>query len=153
MTLPLAYYHTVQPALTSLKAVESLLSAIVRTSVTEGFYFNRTQSELARRHMFELLIALVLNNSPSSTVAERSVELVSLPFDAVEEAWFEEYLLRGEGRAIRRGKDTVMMRRLGTAQFAESLVQPNLGSGRSLEGLDWEKLAAAVRGGLGPRVP
>jgi hypothetical protein len=79
LTLSLAYYHTVQPALTSTQALESLFSAIARTSVTEGFYFSRGQPEYAQRHMFEMLIALVLNNSPQTTIADRSVELVNLP--------------------------------------------------------------------------
>lgn len=151
LTLPLAYYNTVQPALTSTQALESLFSAIARTSVTEAFYFSRGQPEYAQRHMFEMLISLVLNNSPSSTIADRSVELVNLPLTLEEERWFEEYLLNGDGRQIRKSKDTLMMRRIGTGNFTGSLSLEGLTT-RSIGGLDWAILADAVDEGLGPRL-
>ncbi|TGO69824.1 hypothetical protein BOTNAR_0006g00090 [Botryotinia narcissicola] len=151
LAIPLAYYHTVQPALTSSRATESLFSAIARTSVTEAFYFSRGQSQYMQRHMFEQLIAAVLKNSPPETIADRSVELVNLPLSPEEEAWFEDYLLRGEGRAIRKARDTIMMRRIGTGKFSETLSLKGIGS-RSIGGLDWERLSAAVKEGLGPRI-
>jgi len=150
-SVALAYYHTVQPALTSTRSIESLFSAIAKTSVTEAFYFSRAQPEYAHQQMFLMLISLVLNNSPSQTIAARSVELISLPFTAEEEAWFEEHLLHGEGRAIRKAKDTVMMRRVGTSKFTESLTMQGLTS-RAIGGLDWEQLSGAVQEGLGPRL-
>jgi hypothetical protein len=150
LTLPLAYYHTVQPTLTSSQALESLFSAIGRNSVTEAFYFARGQPEHAQRHMFEMLIALVLNNSSRETVADRSVELVNLPLTLEEEAWFEDYLLRGEGRSIRKSKDTLMMRKIGTGKFADSLSLKG-GNTRGIGGLDWGILSEAVQDGIGPR--
>ncbi|PQE13350.1 ELYS-like domain protein [Rutstroemia sp. NJR-2017a BVV2] len=151
LAVPLAYYHTVHPTLTGSSATESLFSAIARTSVTEAFYFSRGQADSARRHMFELLISAVLSNSSPETIADRSVELVNLPFTQEEEAWFEDYLLRGEGRAIRKGRDTVMMRRIGMGKFSETLSLKGIG-GRSVGGLDWDRLSAAVKEGLGPRI-
>jgi hypothetical protein len=151
LTLPLAYYHTVQPALTSTQALESLFSAIARTSVTEAFYLSRGQPEYAQRHMFEMLIALVLNNSPGSTIANRSVELVNLPLTQEEEGWFEEYLMNGEGRSIRKSKDTLMMRRIGTSNFADSLDLNGINA-RPIGGLDWAILLDGVEDGLGPRL-
>jgi len=79
LTLPLAYYHTIQPTLASSRATECLFSALARTSVTEAFYFCRGLAEYTHRHMFEMLVSLVLNNSPSDTIADRCVELVNLP--------------------------------------------------------------------------
>lgn len=151
MSLALAYYHTVQPTLTSSTALESLFSAIAKTSTTEAFYFSRAQPEHSRRHMFEKLIALVLNNSPKDTIADRSVELISLPLSEEEEAWFNEYLLHGEGRAIRKAKDTVMMRRIGTGNFTDSLALEGMNA-RPVGGLDWATLSGAVQDGLGPRL-
>jgi hypothetical protein len=151
LTLPLAYYHTVQPALTSTQALESLFSAIARTSVTEAFYFCRGQQEYAQRHMFEMLISLVLNNSSSNTIADRSVELVNLPFTAEEEGWFEEYLLNGEGRTIRKSKDTLMMRKIGTGRFTESLALKGM-TVRTIGGMDWNTLSNAIEDGLGSRL-
>jgi hypothetical protein len=151
MSLALAYYHTVQPTLTSSTALESLFSAIAKTSTTEAFYFSRAQPEHSQRHMFEKLIALVLNNSPRDTIADRSIELVNLPLTQEEEAWFNEYFLHGEGRSIRRAKDTVMMRRIGTGNFIGSLSLEGLNA-RPIGGLDWATLTGAVRDGLGPRL-
>ena len=151
MSLALAYYHTVQPTLTSPTALESLFTAIGKTSTTEAFYFSRTLPEHSQRHMFEKLITLVLNNSPKDTIADRSVELVNLPMTQEEEAWFNEYLLHGEGRSIRKAKDTVMMRRIGTGKFTESLSLDGMNA-RPIAGLDWATLTGAVEDGLGPRV-
>jgi Nuclear pore complex assembly len=151
LSLPLAYYQTIQPALTNPQALESLFSAMARTSVTEAFYFCRGQPEHARRHMFEMLIALVLNNSSSDTIADRSAELVNLPFIQEEEGWFEEYLEYGEGRSIKKSKDTLMMRRIGTGKFSESLSIRHMNS-RAMGGLDWETLSEALKDGMGPRL-
>lgn len=117
----------------------------------EAFYFSRGQQEYARRHMFEMLISLVLNNSPSITIADRSVELVNLPFTPEEDGWFEEYLLNGEGRSLRKSKDTLMMRRIGTGRFTESLALRDINA-RSIGGMNWATLSDAVEEGLGPRV-
>jgi len=151
LALPLEYYHTVQPALTSSQALESLFSAIARTSVTEAFYFLRGQPEHTQRHMFEMLVALVLNNSSKDTIADRSVELVNLPLTQEEDKWFEDYLMYGEGRSIRKAKDTLMIRRIGTAKFTESMSLRHV-NGRSIGGLDWGTLSGAIQDGLGPRV-
>lgn len=118
----------------------------------EAFYFCRGQQEYAQRHMFEMLISLVLNNSPSNTIADQSVELVNLPFTPEEEGWFEEYLLNGEGRTIRKAKDTLMMRRIGTGRFTESLALSKDINSRSVGGMNWATLSDAVEDGLGPRL-
>lgn len=49
--------------------------------------------------------------------ARAAAELVGLPFDADEERWFEDYLLRGEGRRLRRAKETVLLRRVVTLRY------------------------------------
>lgn len=150
LTLSLAYYHTVQPTLTGLRAIECLFSALGRTSVTEAFYFSRGQTETTQRHMFEMLISLVLNNSPKETMADRCVELINLPLTKQEEEWFEDYLLQGEGRGLKKALDTVMMRKIGTGNFAESLDLKGF-SKNNIAGLDWGVLSDAVEDGLGPR--
>lgn len=150
LSLPLAYYHTVQPTLTNSQALEGLFSAMARTSVTEAFYFSRGQPEHGRRHMFEMLVSLVLNNSTKETIADRSIELVNLPLTQEEEEWFEYYLQQGEGRSSRKAKDTLMMRRIGTGKFTESLSVRQM-NGRSMGGLDWHTITEAVHDGLGPR--
>lgn len=151
LTLALAYYHTVQPTLSSRSAIECLLSAMARTSVTEAFHFCRGQSEYTQRHMFQMLIAVVLKNSSPETIADRCVELVNLPFSTEEEAWFEDYLLRGDGRALKKGKDTLMMRKIGIGSFTESLSLKGIHN-RTIAGLDWSTLSKTVEDGLGPRL-
>ncbi|KAK2628969.1 hypothetical protein QTJ16_002072 [Diplocarpon rosae] len=151
LTLALAYYHTVQPTLTSGAAIECLFSALAKTSVTEAFYFSRGQPQYAQRRMFELLISLVLNNSSKDTIADRSVELVSLPLTTEEDEWLEDYVLRGEGRLLKKSKDTLMMRRIGVGNFTESLSMRGI-SNRGIGGLDWETLSEGIRDGLGPRL-
>lgn len=98
-----------------------------------------------------MLISLVLNNSLAETVADRSVELVNLPFTAEEDAWFEDYLLRGDGRTLKKSKDTMMMRKIGTGNFTESL-SLKVTNNRPIAGLDWGTLSGAVEDGLGPRL-
>ena len=101
--------------------------------------------------MFQMLISLVLNNSSPETVADRSVELVNLPFTTEEEAWFEDYLLHGDGRVLKKGKDTLMMRKIGTGNFMDSLSLKGIHN-RPIAGLDWGTLSGAVEDGLGPRL-
>jgi hypothetical protein len=149
--MALAYYHTVQPTLSSRGAIECLFSAMARTSVTEAFYFCRGQPEYTQRHMFQMLISLVLNNSSPDTVADRSVELVNLPFTSEEETWFQDYLLNGDGRVLKKGKDTLMMRMIGTGNFSQSLALKGIHN-RLVAGLDWGTLSGAVEDGLGPRL-
>ncbi|PVH87996.1 hypothetical protein DL98DRAFT_648887 [Cadophora sp. DSE1049] len=151
LTLALAYYHTAQPTLTSRSAIECLFSAIARTSVTEAFYFARGQPQYAQRHMFEMLISVVLHNSPKETVADRSVELVNLPLSAEEDEWLEDYLIRGDGRTLKRSKDTLMMRKIATGNFTESVWMKG-SNHRAMGGLDWSSLSEGIKSGLGNRL-
>jgi hypothetical protein len=101
--------------------------------------------------MFEMLISLVLNNSTPETIADRCVEFVNLPLTPEEEGWLEEYLLQGEGRALKKGKDMMMMRKIGTGSFTESLALKGVNH-RPIGGLDWRIISEAVEDGLGPRL-
>ena len=101
--------------------------------------------------MFQMLISLVLNNSSKETIADRSVELLNLPFTGEEEAWFEEYLSNGEGRQIRKASDTLLIRKIATGRFTESLAVKGVVV-RTIGGMDWNTLSDAVQDGLGPRL-
>jgi hypothetical protein len=76
---------------------------------------------------------------------------VNLPFNNEEEAWLEEYLLVGDGRVLKKGKDTLMMRKIGTGNFTESLSLKGIHN-RPIAGLDWSTLSGAVEDGLGTRL-
>jgi hypothetical protein len=151
ITLPLAYYHTARPSLTNEKSIEYLFTSIAKASVTEAFYFAREQSMWSQRHMLEMLIALVLQNSPPDQIADRATELVGLPLSEEESAWFEEYLTRGDGASLRKAKDTLLMRKIGTGKFDEAVKLKGVNS-KSAGGLEWNSLLNGVEKGMGERL-
>jgi len=150
VTLPLAYYHTVQPVLSTSRALGRLFTAIARTSVTEAFYFARGQLEAAHRQMFEALISSVLHAPAGEAVAARSIELVKLPFTKDEELWFDEYLTNGEGHSLKRAKDTLLMRKVGANRFSQALALRDISTGSSSD-LNWATLQNGIHEGLGRR--
>ena len=150
-TLALAYYHTVSPALTSLKLLEALFSAVCRVSVTEAFYFSRGQTEGTQKYLFEHLILLVLSRPRGEDRAQKSVELVNLPFNGQEESWFEDYLVNGKGKMLQGAKDTLLIRRIGIGKFREALADAQGPSGRKIDGLNWEVLKFGLSDGLPSR--
>jgi hypothetical protein len=150
MTLPLAYYHTVQPALKGCRAVESLFSAIAQASVVEAFYFARAQADIPRRKMFETLIASVLNSPAGDRTANRAAELVNLPFTQEEEDWFEFFLTVGDGKGLKRANDTLMIWKIGTCRFKEAL-SVSISGGKPINSLSWETIASGLQEGLGSR--
>lgn len=124
-SLALAYYAAVQPVLKTQEAVELLFEALSRTDVSEAFYYTRTLAGPARQQLFEQLVGSVLKDAAASAattnsgggsgnldVAGRSAELISLPLDAQEEAWLRAYLTVGDGRKLKRAKDTMIMKKI-----------------------------------------
>lgn len=99
--------------------------------------------------MFEMLISIVLHSPASEKTAARATELVNLPLTQEEEDWFESYLTKGEGRALKRARDTLIMRRIGTARFSEALSLDF--EGQATGGLSWKMMQDALQEGLGPR--
>ncbi|KAI0008252.1 nuclear pore complex assembly-domain-containing protein [Xylariaceae sp. FL0662B] len=115
-TLPLAYYHTVQPIVQSSPALELLFDALARTNVVEAFRFSRSHADFMRRQLFQKLVLSVLASPRNDESAERAFELSSLPLDAQEERWLEECLQSGEGKRLAVAKDTLIMRRIATGK-------------------------------------
>ncbi|CAK7214260.1 hypothetical protein SEUCBS140593_002122 [Sporothrix eucalyptigena] len=118
-SLALAYYTAVQPVLKTQEAVELLFEALSRTDVSEAFYYTRTLAGPARQQLFEQLVGSVLKESASNSasggdvdVASRAAELISLPLDAQEETWLRSYLTSGDGRKLKRAKDTMIMKKI-----------------------------------------
>jgi hypothetical protein len=149
-TIALQYYHTVRPILNSSDAIAALFAAISQTSVSQAFFFSRTFPEHTRQSLLHQLVASVLgqdevmangHSTPSPEDkhnAERTRELALLPFDSVEEAWFESYLEKGEGRKLQFAKDVLVIRRVARGRFDEAKATEGLRSGWSavLEGLN-----------------
>ncbi|KAI1420420.1 nuclear pore complex assembly-domain-containing protein [Xylaria sp. FL1777] len=113
-TLPLAYYHTVQPSIQSSSTLQSLFDAIAQSSVISAFEFSRSHADYMRRQLFQRLVLAVLDSRRSGEAAERAFELTSLPLDADEEQWFKECLESGEAKRFKTAKDTLLMRRIVT---------------------------------------
>ena len=151
LTLSLAYYHTVSPALSSPKALETLFNAMCEVSITEAFYFARGQADNSHKHLFESLISYILSHGDGEDRARKAVELINQPFTDEEEEWFESFLTTGRNRTFAGAKDTVMMRRMATGQFSEALEDSRGTSGRKLEGVNWTILKDGLRHGMGPR--
>ncbi|KAI9820847.1 MAG: hypothetical protein M1832_003480 [Thelocarpon impressellum] len=151
LALPLAYYHTVAPALTTPKALDALFSAMCQVSITEGFYFARRQDEFMHKHLLHQLVSYVLLQPPGEERAKKGVELVNQPFTEHEEAWFEDYLTTGKDKQLHGARDTIMMRRMATGRFSEALGHPKDPSGRKHDGLNWAMLKDGLKNGMGPR--
>ncbi|CAJ2509658.1 Uu.00g146840.m01.CDS01 [Anthostomella pinea] len=113
-TLPLAYYHTVQPVIQSSPALHLLFDSLARSNVTEAYEFSRSHADIMRRQLFQRLVLSVLESARNDEGAERAFELTSLPFDADEEKWFKESLEGSEGKKLKFAKDTLLMRRIAT---------------------------------------
>lgn len=115
-SLPLAYYHTTQPVFKTAEALELLFGALARTSVTEALYMSRRYPEHARQQLFERLVASVLDPSPADQAALRGKELASMPLDAAEEKWLQEYLAVGDGKKSKNARVVAQMRQIVTGR-------------------------------------
>lgn len=116
--LALSYFHTVQPVLKSSKALELIFGAMAQTNITEALLCSRTYPEYTRELLFQQLIAETLGNK-----SEQADELAFLPLDSLEEVWFEEYLSTGEGRNLKKAKDTLLVRKIASDRFGEIRTQ------------------------------
>ncbi|KAI0127592.1 nuclear pore complex assembly-domain-containing protein [Xylariales sp. AK1849] len=119
-TLPLAYWHTVQPVLKSPTALDLLFDALSRSNVSEALQFSRARPEATREQLFQRLVLSVLDGASSEESADRASELASLPFDAAEEEWFKECLRSGEGKRLKTARDTLLMRRIAMGEVASA---------------------------------
>ena len=136
--LALSYYYSVQPILQSSVALELLFDAMARTNVTEALLYSRTYPSHTRLQLFRKWIAAALD-ATGDDLASRTSELAFMPFDKAEEEWFEEYLTVGEGRALKKAKDTLLIRKIACDRFTE------LGKGASGQ---WAGVLDGIRGGI-----
>ena len=147
VTLPIAYYQTVSPSIISGKVLETYFLTLCRASITEAFYFSRTHGELNHRVLFEKLITFVHANSSGATKANRGVELISLPLNEDEEAWFHEYLNDGKGSTLPGSTDTLIMRGISIGRLDPSLQHRRRASSQKVGGINWETLTNSTRTG------
>ncbi|KAL8674507.1 MAG: hypothetical protein Q9168_001099 [Polycauliona sp. 1 TL-2023] len=147
--LPLAYYYTVSPTVTSTKVTEAFFAKLSLSSVTEAYFWCRKYGHSSHRQLFEQLIYCVLNGPDGESRARRSVELLHLPFSGEEEFWFRAYLTEGKGKDCRGAKDAYTVRALATGN------RPSIGSGTDVYGgkgdpvTDWSSLSGSyVQGSM-----
>lgn len=141
VTLPIAYYHTVSPSITSSKVLEAYFLTLSRASVTEAFYFSRAQGELNHRFLFENLVAFVHAKSIGPIKATRGVELISLPMNDEEESWFNA-VLEGGGK-LPGAADTLVMRNIATGRPSPNAQHQRNRSGSKIDGVNWQTLKSS----------
>ncbi|KAL8901145.1 MAG: hypothetical protein Q9207_005348 [Kuettlingeria erythrocarpa] len=145
--LPLVYYYTVSPALTSPKVVAAFFAVLAKASVAEAFFWARKQGEPSHRSLFEQLINDVLDAPEGDDRARKSVELIHLPFSGREEAWFDAYLGQGRGKNLPGAEDTLSVRRTMTSRSGAVADSDKDFGAKSSDGMDWSSLGASVEGG------
>ncbi|KAK2590569.1 hypothetical protein QQS21_011751 [Conoideocrella luteorostrata] len=138
-SLALSYYYSVQPIFKSSVALEMLFDAMARTNVTEALLYSRTYPQHAREQLFRRWVSTVLDTRSGEDLSSRTSELAFTPLDSLEEAWFEEYLTVGEGRNLRKAKDTLLIRKIACDRFDEV--------GRYRAGGQWASILEGIKAG------
>ncbi|KAF2470432.1 uncharacterized protein BDR25DRAFT_393921 [Lindgomyces ingoldianus] len=154
--LPMAYYNCAKPPLVCEAAKTEFVRYMADRDVTETFYWIRGRPDHERRQLLEVLVEETLEppiqriSNEAYAREDRAEEFVSLPFDAVEEAWVEAFLTEGKGRNYRGAQDTVIMRRMATGRLRDAVGDRQV-KGKRIEHVNWDVLKDGVRRGLGPR--
>jgi hypothetical protein len=146
-TLPLAYYHTVSPPLTSPKVLSAFFDRFCAASLTEAFFFARSQGSFRHRHLFEQLITFVVNSSKGEIRGNRAVELIGLPFNEEEEEWFEDFLTEGKGKELHEARDTLMVRKVVKGEIQDAVELGKKLSGKKMDGVNWTSLTHGLQHG------
>ncbi|MCJ1335007.1 hypothetical protein MMC09_000273, partial [Bachmanniomyces sp. S44760] len=139
-TLPLAYYHTVNPAISSPKVQDAFFSILCRASITEAFYWSRTHDEFLHRRLFEKLIAFVHSDATGQIRSGRAIEMMCLPLGNEEKGWFEDFVTDGKGKTLPGIKDTIIMWKMivgdkkGLKEMGPAL------NGKKVDGMTWGTL-------------
>lgn len=128
-----------QPILKTSAALELLFNAMVHTNISEALFYSRTYPPHTRELLFQNLIGVVLE-CRTEDFADRATELAFLSFDKSEEAWFEEYLLHGNGKNHKKAKDTLVIRKIACDQFSEV--------SKIRHGGQWSGILDGIKGGI-----
>ncbi|KAM5345890.1 hypothetical protein ACJ41O_011751 [Fusarium nematophilum] len=138
-SIALSYFYAVQPILKTSAALELLFDAMAQTNVSEALFYSRTYPLHTRELLFRQLVAAVLDGR-SEDFSDRATELAFLPFDTVEEGWFEEYLVNGNGKNHKKAKDTLLIRKIACDQFSEVA--------KVRHGGQWSGVLEGIKGGI-----
>ena len=138
----MAYYNSVSSCIQSEKVLEAVFRRVCDASVPEAFYFARSKGEPLNQRLFENLLKSVMKLPNGSEKGGKSAELVLLPLNAQEEAFFSKYLNSGSGSKLPGAVDTIMMREVATGKQFKSTSRKKR-SHRRIDGLDWTALSNA----------
>lgn len=144
-SLPLAYYHTVQPDITSEGVIEALFLALCQSSITEAFFFSRKQNEATHHKLFHKLIHFIHADSTDESKAMRGATLISLPLNETEDSWVTEYLKDGQGKKLPHAKDTLIMRGLTKGDFKLLEDSGEKLAAEKINGVNWAMLKESLR--------
>jgi hypothetical protein len=144
--LAMAFYLTVRPPLSDQTALRAHFELLAATNVTEAYYFAKSHPQ--HRDLFEELITHVYCSNPKSSEdrTAAALQLMTLPFTAEEEAWFEETLLHGEASKSPGAKDSVVARRLAYGKTGNGSDALSRYKGNRIDGVDWEVLRGIAGG-------
>ncbi|MCJ1471590.1 hypothetical protein MMC13_000230 [Lambiella insularis] len=145
-TLPLAYYYSVSPPLASTKTLFAFFDRSCQASLTEAFYFSRSQGAIRHQKLFEQLLTFV-HTSAGDVRAAKAVELIHLPLNEEEEQWMEEFLTSPRQAALYVAKDTVMMRKIAKGQMKDAGAFGSKLSGEKYDGVNWTDLREGLQRG------
>lgn len=147
-SLPLAYYHTVLPEITSEEVLEALFLALCQSSITEAFFFSRKQNEATHHKLLQKLTQFVHTDSNDELKAIRGVTFISLPLNETEDNWVTEYLKDGQGKKLPRAKDTLIMRGLTKGDLRVLEDDAEKKGAEKINGVNWALLKEGLRRGL-----
>ena len=120
--------------------MEAYFLILCRASITEAFYFSRTQGGLNHRILFEKLITFIHSKSVGEIKATRGVELVGLPLNQEEETWFTEFLAQGKGNMLSGAADTLIMHGIAIERSDSDAQHRRIRSSEMIDGVNWEIL-------------
>ena len=129
----------------SSKVLEVFFTTLCRASITEAFFFSRARGELSHQTLFERLIEFALSTSHGTARSPRSLELISLPLNDIEESWLEEYLKVGRGSRLPGASDTIIMRGLAMGRRDAISSQDMNRHSRKIRGMDWTTLDSSMK--------
>ena len=129
----------------SSKVLEVFFTVLCRASITEAFFFSRARGELSHQTLFERLIEFALSASHGTARSPRSIELISLPLNDMEQSWLEEYLKVGRGSRLPGASDTIIMRGLAIGRHDAISGQDRNRHSRKIRGLDWATLDNSMK--------
>lgn len=99
---------------------------IADSSIANAYMFLQDQPLADKKDLFEMMIESALRtplmSGKTGNIArtERCAQLVDLPFSAEEQEWFEEFLVKGDGRNLQGATETVATKWIAIGKVNEA---------------------------------